>query len=655
MCLCDVGMPSKRKNRDEAEAEGTASIPQQVEQSNRGVPVVVNFNTLLEETRQYHDDIERLERLICDEFRGFHGGAAGPAGGKGAQGGQNKSAPRNTYNARLFHEYAVLDLLDQVKEKSAKLLAMYEDARGERAEEVAHGLKGEDALSTFYGYVKSIEAYFHDEETTLVEGYDEGCRRALKRVEPGVLEARVRGLFSGEEGLGRYFDVDEIYKEVWCGILEDFMSKQGKQQGGNDKDDKDGEKSKGALVVVKEGGVGAGGVSEEDTSFAAYLRRLEYGHQEDLTANYKMKNHGKYVPYLTQLVAYLSGLYTRANPLKEWSSVAKEIEEAFEAAWEGGLKGAWAAQVGVDAEDQEGWAQRYNTVDELEAGLGGEKIKMILASMGLKCGGTVRQRAERLWSVKGKAADEIDPSLFAGGRGKKGGKGGEAGNVGNANAVAGKTAVSNGRSSANNANGGAGTVAIGEDVTKSIARLEFTIKHLCTTPGLLAKQYKATIEKLEKRHAQTYEEFVADMEAELEDDVAENVFADEEEDEEVHNPLKIPLGFDGKPIPYWMYKLHGLNHEFTCEICGNTTYYGRRQFEKHFLEVKHVSGLKALGIPSSREFHEITSISEALGLWKTIQAKKKVKETVEEEVEDADGNIMSRAMLNQMQMQGLFK
>lgn len=40
------------------------------------------------------------------------------------------------------------------------------------------------------------------------------------------------------------------------------------------------------------------------------------------------------------------------------------------------------------------------------------------------------------------------------------------------------------------------------------------------------------------------------------------------EDEFVYNPLKLPLGYDGKPIPYWLYKLHGLNLEFKCEICG---------------------------------------------------------------------------------------
>ena len=33
----------------------------------------------------------------------------------------------------------------------------------------------------------------------------------------------------------------------------------------------------------------------------------------------------------------------------------------------------------------------------------------------------------------------------------------------------------------------------------------------------------------------------------------------DEEDDYVYNPLKLPLGPDGKPIPYWLYKLHGLN------------------------------------------------------------------------------------------------
>ena len=71
---------------------------------------------------------------------------------------------------------------------------------------------------------------------------------------------------------------------------------------------------------------------------------------------------------------------------------------------------------------------------------------------------------------------------------------------------------------------------------------------------------------MEKKQSQTYEEMLAEME-EAEAEAAED--EDEEEEEYIYNPLKLPLGWDGKPIPYWLYKLHGLNQEFKCEICGN--------------------------------------------------------------------------------------
>lgn len=55
-----------------------------------------------------------------------------------------------------------------------------------------------------------------------------------------------------------------------------------------------------------------------------------------------------------------------------------------------------------------------------------------------------------------------------------------------------------------------------------------------------------------------------------------------EEEERIYNPLKLPLGWDGKPIPYWLYKLHGLGVEYRCEICSDYVYMGRKNFERHF-------------------------------------------------------------------------
>lgn len=44
---------------------------------------------------------------------------------------------------------------------------------------------------------------------------------------------------------------------------------------------------------------------------------------------------------------------------------------------------------------------------------GGDRLKEALQALGLKCGGTVRQRAERLMAVKGKDLVAVDKSLFA--------------------------------------------------------------------------------------------------------------------------------------------------------------------------------------------------------------------------------------------------
>lgn len=36
----------------------------------------------------------------------------------------------------------------------------------------------------------------------------------------------------------------------------------------------------------------------------------------------------------------------------------------------------------------------------------------------------------------------------------------------------------------------------------------------------------------------------------------------EDDEQQIYNPLKLPMGWDGKPIPYWLYKLHGLGQVF---------------------------------------------------------------------------------------------
>jgi len=75
----------------------------------------------------------------------------------------------------------------------------------------------------------------------------------------------------------------------------------------------------------------------------------------------------------------------------------------------------------------------------------------------------------------------------------------------------------------------------------------------------------------------SYEELVAEKQAQEEADALMAAEADDDSDDEekpTYNPLNLPLGWDGKPIPFWLYKLHGLGVEFKCEICGNESYWG---------------------------------------------------------------------------------
>lgn len=39
---------------------------------------------------------------------------------------------------------------------------------------------------------------------------------------------------------------------------------------------------------------------------------------------------------------------------------------------------------------------------------------------------------------------------------------------------------------------------------------------------------------------------------------------------------------------------------------------GRKNFERHFQESRHAFGMRALGLPNTKHFHEITKIEDAI-------------------------------------------
>ena len=143
---------------------------------------------------------------------------------------------------------------------------------------------------------------------------------------------------------------------------------------------------------------------------------------------------------------------------------------------------------------------------------------------------------------------------------------------------------------------------------KQTAKLQFQLQNL---GDHLAEQVSNTKIHVETKLARRYEDIEAEIEEELEPQESESD-SDEEEEMTRRCITNYPVGWDGKPIPYWLYKLHGLGIEYKCEICGNTSYFGRRAYERHFQEWRHAYGMRCLGIPNSKHFHEITYINDAL-------------------------------------------
>ncbi|XP_052441083.1 splicing factor 3A subunit 3 [Carassius gibelio] len=252
----------------------------------------------------------------------------------------------------------------------------------------------------------------------------------------------------------------------------------------------------------------------------------------------------------------------------------------------------------------------FSSWEEL-ASLGLDRLKSALMALGLKCGGTLEERAQRLFSTKGKSLESLDPSLFAKNPKAKGPK----------------------KDSERN---------------KESAFLEAQIYEYVE---ILGEQRQLTHENVQRKQARTGEE--RDEEDEEQPSESES---EDEDNEIIYNPKNLPLGWDGKPIPYWLYKLHGLNINYNCEICGNYTYRGPKAFQRHFAEWRHAHGMRCLGIPNTAHFANVTQIEDAVSLWSKLKSQKALERwqpDTEEEYEDSSGNVVNKKTYEDLKRQGL--
>ena len=467
-------------------------------------------------------------------------------------------------------------------------------------------------LKMFDERVREIRSYHarHDDLTSnkrprlgnpAADGYDLASQ-LLERVTP-VTDGT---MYQAEEVMGKYLDLQPVY--------EDFV------------------------VPIKS--IFAGGDNNASFGFADFLVVLSKG-LNHLVESKKLSERKKYVRFLMALEEYWEGFLKRTQPLLKLGDVSGKAVSEFENEWRktGGCDG-WenkAAEASMmdfnedktNSETSSIDLTSYKSAEELENAIDGDTLKAELSRLGLKCGGRPIDRAKRLFMTKDTPLDQLPKKLFVN-----------------------KAPTTNVDSTA---------ATIKSERRVDIARREVVVMALLNQ---LKPTLEATSKRTERRETQTIKEREKEMEEDIHGSTVEgpkekNDDGDDDSDDEdapIYNPKGVPLGWDGKPIPYWLFKLHGLNHFYPCEICGNESYRGRRNFEMHFAEAKHAFGMKSLGIPNTQHFHGVTKIEDAQELWEKLRSQLQQEQfdgTKDEEYEDSHGNVLSRATYEDLARQGL--
>ncbi|EST07414.1 Splicing factor SF3a60 binding domain protein [Kalmanozyma brasiliensis GHG001] len=555
--------------------------------------------SLIEVARQTHEEAERYQQALVDLLL-------------------SSSSSGLTHKDKLKRAHKASDLLDRVASRYQYLDRFYADQHGDRQRELEalSSTRGDDAFGEFYDRLGRIREYhdrypgalpdnFSIDFTALETGTsssaapsDQAATSASATA--GYLDASgldfIDRMFSGEEMAGRFLDL-YLHHEAHLNL-------------------------KGAKRI----------------SYLSYIDDFDkLAGPSSLIPNHTKKTDA-YRAYLLDLRKYLDSFLRKTQPLANVDEISAKATSEFDEAWEQGQVQGWEEQgTGVFGGAQgKGKAAQASTQGEGE---------------GIWCPACRRFYSKQtvydahLKSPKHlKAAARLAQSEANGGE------------------------TSTPSSSNNNQNEAERIKA--RVRSKAIAREEAIIRALASDLPTIRADTKSNVER---------KAALTDRERQAEAEAAENELnrmtalnptsgldtdepsADMDEDDDatsrVYNPLKLPIGWDGRPIPFWLYKLHGLRNEFKCEICSDAVYHGRKNFEKHFTESRHAFGMKALGLPNTVQFRDVTRIADALGLAERLRKQSKVEASEAgvdaQEVEDEHGNTYTKKTYDLLKRQGL--
>ncbi|KAH7396124.1 hypothetical protein BKA66DRAFT_566630 [Pyrenochaeta sp. MPI-SDFR-AT-0127] len=498
---------------------------------------------LLEDQRQFHEDLERLEDAIAERLL--------------------EDPPH--IRDRLARDHDISRFLEQIESQSSRLLTIYQDVDGNKEDEV-RGLTHGDPMESFMKEIASVKDFHSRYPNEPVENLEKAYKKRSPEDHAQSIAA-IDAMFTGEEGFGRFFDLTTLH--------EQYLN----------------------LPVHQHA---------RRLTYLQYLDLFDVFTPPQCNIRRDQKKSEAYFQYLKALQDYLEGFMRRTKPLENLDKLFANFDKEFVELWE--------------KDEVSGWEKNAPS----SAPTNGEA------------------QGEGIWCSacnKGFSKETVYEAHLSGKKHKKALLESQNGSTDKA------TAKSNG-----------GTTDIQRFKERAVAEREFRIKRLAAAMQTERGDTKVNVERKQGMTERERQQELEQLYSEAPDAGAKEEENDSDGEDKIYNPLKLPLAWDGKPIPFWLYKLHGLGVEFPCEVCGNFVYMGRRAFDKHFNEPRHIHGLKCLGITNTTLFREITSIQEAETLWRKIQKDKKKEKTLAEnvvEMEDSEGNVMPEKVYRDLAAAGM--
>ncbi|EDO29934.1 predicted protein [Nematostella vectensis] len=315
-------------------------------------------------------------------------------------------------------DHRTRNLLERSVIAAESMANLYEDQDGLRKEEVS-SLSGPNEFAEFYSRLRSLKEYHRKYPNEVTEPMQMEFLRMKENRENNIEDNLPLVEFTDEEGYGKYLDLHEVYDK--------YLNLKG----------------------------------IEKIDYLTYLDTFDR-----LFDIPKDKKNMDYKRYLESLLDYLYGFCERVQPLYDLTKELSKVGEEFEGQWAQGNFPGWQkdassalAHTGAHLD-----LSAFSSPEEL-ASLGLDRLKQALQALGLKCGGTLEERAQRLFSTKGVPLEKLDPSVFA------------------------KSRAGKGRESS--------------ERQKDIASYEAQVYHLSE---LLGEQRQATRENVERKQARTSDE-----------------------------------------------------------------------------------------------------------------------------------------------------